>query len=495
MDSAATGGYELVRKAGPLEVLTDLFHDLGIQSNVRVSCEYFHETKKLSPARVFRALGQVIQEIPALSIIGVSQPSEKKEGNHRTWEARLPILGFHDCVEFLNDSSVKSDTALAKISEGIHNRWFDTQNTTKPWWRLLIVNGTNAIFVFHHSIGDGISGYAFHKSLLAALNADDTDDQESDNEVAHDQVFDIQRGPHEDEPIAIDEIDTKLSWFQVIRTFLFWNVMRILVRPKYLLFSDAKVTNTYPTYSKPFPVEERTCSRVEILRIDQATMKRCLASCRDHQTSFTALLHTIISITFAADICRKAKVGFTRVAVNIRPLLRHDPGPDVFTNASATYYRTHLLGKYRAASQDGILDKDTVWKLAAAYKKHMNDSIYKSDNVLQGYLTCRLLGEDNEEVGAFYGLGLYLNNSFLISNIGVFHPKEDMKAGGWSVRDVGFGAAAIRAAVGDYGPVFSVASVQNGDCVIAATWEDGVLKEEMVKNVLIAIAKRLEDLV
>ncbi|KAH7348518.1 alcohol acetyltransferase [Rhexocercosporidium sp. MPI-PUGE-AT-0058] len=494
MGTTANDGFELVRKAGPLEVLTDLFHDLGIQSNVRVSCEYSHETKKLSPPRVFRALQQVIQDIPALGIIGVSQPSEKKVGNHRIWEARLSSIRFCDCVEFLNESNTSSDTALAKIFEDVHNHWFDTQDTTKPWWRLLIVNGSNAIFVFHHSIGDGISGYAFHKHLLAALNANDTD-QDSENQVVGDQIFTIQKGSHEEEPIAIDEIDEKLSWLHVIRTFLFWNVMRIFVRPKYFLFSDAKVTNTYPTFSKPFPVEERTRSRVETLRIGRATMEKCLASCREHQTSFTALLHTIISITFAADIYPKAKVGFTRVAVNIRPLLRRDPGPDVFTNASATYYRTHLLGKYRAASQDGKLDRNAVWMLAAAYKKHMNDSIYKSDDVLQGYLTCRLLGEDNEEVGSFYGLGLYLNNSFLISNVGVFHPKDDMKAGGWSVKDVGFGAAAIRAAVGDYGPVFSVASTKNGDCVIAATWEDGVLKEEMIKKVLSAVFERLESLV
>ena len=70
-----------------------------------------------------------------------------------------------------------------------------------------------------------------------------------------------------------------------------------------------------------------------------------------------------------------------------------------------------------------------MWQLAVDYKKHMHNSIYNSDAVLQSYLTCRLLGEDNEEVGSFYGLGLYLNNSFLISNIGVFDPKGIMNPG------------------------------------------------------------------
>ncbi len=483
----------LIRE-GPLEVLTHLFHDLGIQSNVQVSCEYSHESKLLSPTRVFRALEQVIRDIPELAIIGVSQPSEKKEGNHRTWEARLPIIRFTDCVQFLNNPKGDRDEVLARIFESSHNRWFDTRDRTKPWWRLLIVNGKYAVFIFHHSIGDGISGYAFHRSLLAALNANYTGKDPNDNSM-EESVFKIEEPMQLPVPLALESIEEKLSWFHVICTFLYWQIIRVFVRPKHFLFSDAVVNDAYPTVTKPFPAEQRTHSKVEVTRIDKQTMKQLLVSCREHKTSFTAVLHTIISATLAADIYPKARIGFTRVAVNIRPLMKADPGLDVFTNASATYYRTHLLGKYRAAIQKEFLDQAVVWKLAAAYKKHMNDSIYKSKTVLQGFLTCTLLGEDDEEVGAFYGLGLYLNNSFLISNVGVFKPRDDMKDGGWSITDAGFSAAAVRAAVGDYGMVFTAASAKDGDCVIAATWEEGVLKEEMVKYVLSVVARRLKSLV
>ncbi|KAL2064287.1 hypothetical protein VTL71DRAFT_4781 [Oculimacula yallundae] len=470
MESVATRDYRLLRPAGPLEVLTSLFHDLGIQSNVRVSCSYSHETKTLLPARVLRALQKVIEEIPALSIIGVSQQSTKKVGNHRTWDAKLPFIRFRDCVEFLDVENINDDSVLARIYEDIHNTWFDTKDTTKPWWKLVVVNHKLAIFVFHHSIADGMSGYAFHRSLLAALNADDAD-QESDHNYSKvdNQIFTTDNGSRNQEPIAIDEIHTKLSWFHVIRTFLFWTLIRVFIRPKYLFFSDAIVTPTFPTYSAPFPVSERTRSRVQILRIPHSTMEKVLARCREHKTSFTALLHTIICVTFAVDVYPQATIGFSRMAVNIRSLMRRDPGLDVFTNASATYYRTHFLSRYRSTvrSELGALDQPAIWNLVKAYKNHMHTSIHENNTVLQGYLTCRLLGEDNEEVGSFYGLGLYLNNSFLISNIGVFKPRDDMEDGGWTVTDAGFGAGAIRASVGDIGPVFSVASVEWGrlcDC-------------------------------
>ncbi|KAI9055356.1 hypothetical protein LZ554_000315 [Drepanopeziza brunnea f. sp. 'monogermtubi'] len=488
---SASGGCTLVRKAGPLEVFTHLLHDLGVESNVLVACEYSHGTKTLSPARLFRILEQVITEIPELAVILTSQPSKNKKGNHQSWEARLPFIRFRDCVEFVEDLTEDKDIALARVIESSHNRWFDTTKNTKPWWRLLILNSRYVVFVFHHSIGDGMSGYAFHRSFLAALNADSPDTHE-DAEAAgfEGEVFQVHEPNHPPVPLAIESIDLKLSYFRIICTFLKWQIIRMLYRPKHFLFSDAVVDKAYPTYTKRFPVEKRTRSRVETLRIDTDTMSKCLTSCRKHKTSFTALFQTIVSATLAADVYPNAKIGLSRMAVNIRPLMTSDPGLDVFTNASATYYRTHRLGKYRAAAHDNA----ALWKLATDYKNHMHDSIYKTGAVLQGFLTCTLLGDDDEDVGAFSGLGLYLHNSFLISNIGVFKPQDGMEDGGWVVTDVAFCAAAVRASMGDYGMVFMIASAKNGDCIVTATWEDGVLKDEMVRSVLGAVFTRLKSL-
>jgi hypothetical protein len=143
---------------GPFEVLTHVFHNLGIQSNVVVSAKYSHKSEVLSPAIVFRALREVLKEHPTLSIIGVAQPSEKKKGNHRLWEVRLPVINLQDCVEFV-DTPNDGDDNLARQYEAIHNQWFDTANISKPWWKLLVVKGSHVFFIYHHSIGDGLSAY------------------------------------------------------------------------------------------------------------------------------------------------------------------------------------------------------------------------------------------------------------------------------------------------------------------------------------------------
>ena len=111
---------------------------------------------------------------------------------------------------------------------------------------------------------------------------------------------------------------------------------------------------------------------------------------------------------------------------------------------------------------------------------------------MQDFLTGKLLGEDEEDAGTFYGLGLYQNNSFLMSNLGAFLPQVEMEDGGWGIKDVGFSAGAIRASMGDFGIVVNIASVQDGDCLICATYEKGVLKDEMVKRVLDGVIRRLE---
>jgi hypothetical protein len=293
-------GYELIRKAGkcrspiqaalilqsgPLELLTQLFHDLGIQSNVLVCAEYFKDGQLLTKSKVLEALAEVIHDHPALSIIGVSQPSETKEGNHRLWEARLPTLRIQDCVKFL---TIQGDVDLARVFENAHSQWFDTKDTTKPWWKLLVVNGRYAVFVYHHSIGDGLSGYAFHRSFLTALNADEMT-SEALGVVTHDNFL-IQQPVKMPTPSPFDHIDGKLSWIYIIYCFLFWSILRFFVNQKYFLFSDAIFSKDYPSLAKPFPVEMKTRTKVELLRVDGDTMTKCLLECRKHKTSFTALL-------------------------------------------------------------------------------------------------------------------------------------------------------------------------------------------------------------
>ena len=268
----------LTHQSGPLELLTHLYHDLGIQSNILVCAEYSKHGQYLTKPRVLEALAKVINDQPALSIIGVNQPSETKEGSHRLWEAKLPSLRVQDCVEFISN---ESDVDLAQIFENAHNQWFDTKDTSKPWWKVLVVSNRYIVFVYHHSTGDGLSGYAFHRSFLAALNADEQAAEVSMSMA--DNNFVIQQRAKSPTTSPFDYIDDKLSWGHVIYGFLFWVILRFFVNQKYFLFSDAVFSKDYPTPVNPFSPEIKTRTRVQILRIEGGTMTRCLSECRKHK--------------------------------------------------------------------------------------------------------------------------------------------------------------------------------------------------------------------
>ncbi|TVY81386.1 hypothetical protein LSUE1_G007129 [Lachnellula suecica] len=435
----------------------------------------------LTTERVFAAFGSVILERPALSIVGVNLPSEETKENRRLWGARLPSISFQDCAEFLDDQP-DGDEALSTLFGRYHNPTSGSILGTKAsrGGRLLLQMGSMLL-----------------SSLLAALNEPEASPPPTVTSITT-LATDLSKALP---PSPLDQIqDTLMAACHqpshpVVPHSGFFD-------HKHFLFSDAVFPNAFPTAAKPLPITERTVTKTQTSRIKKDHMKRCLNACHQHNTTFKALFHTLIQITLATDFYPEANIGFSRLAVNIRPWLRTNPGRDAFTNAASQYARKQCLDMYHAAGNASSSEQNTAanyqinaplaWRLAARYKAHLSN-FCKSRKPLQDFLTGKLLGEDNEKF-IFYGLGLYQNNGFLILNLGSFEPKGGMAKGGWSIADVGFSAREIRATLGDTGIVFKLSSVKNGDRLIVAMHEEGVLRDGMVREVLAAIMARLEFL-
>lgn len=193
-----------------------IYHKLGIQSNVVVSAEYSNGNTLLTSSKVHRALKKVINQHPALSIIGVTRPSTKKAGNHRLWEAHLAVINFLDCVEF-REVALESDEQLSSVIAGFNNTWFDVNDKTKPLWKLVVLNQKTVVFVFHHYISDGLSGYAFHRALISALN--EGVPQEAEEGLESESVTTPRIDPASLH-YAIKEFEVKFSLVTVICGFL-----------------------------------------------------------------------------------------------------------------------------------------------------------------------------------------------------------------------------------------------------------------------------------
>ena len=140
---------------------------------------------------IYAALPLVISEHPVLGTIVVEQPSTKKKGNKRTWQAHLKTIDFKDCIKFVDDAIGKQQ--CVRLLEKEHDTWFEVEDKTKPLWRLVVVNGTKVLFVFHHTICDGKSGVVFHRSLLAALNKVNRQKQEEEHEEEILSIVEVKR--------------------------------------------------------------------------------------------------------------------------------------------------------------------------------------------------------------------------------------------------------------------------------------------------------------
>ncbi|KAH7152568.1 alcohol acetyltransferase [Dactylonectria macrodidyma] len=481
-----------------------LQHIVGAQANVLVSAHYAPTTSTyddhLSKEAVYSAIRSIITVYPELSLIGIPQPLAKT-GHHTLFLAALHEIDLGTCVEFLDD---EAPMARPEVIERLHNHWDwadDELNPRKPWWRVVILGRQEVIFIFHHLICDGRFGYIFHRQFLAAINS-----------------FNEQKRPCS-RIIKIDPERVKLSremeefWngstspLRFIHVLFMFLLLRLFFGRRLLFTSLPKPkSNAKSVIAKAGP-EHRTKTRIATLRITASRMRRILAACREHNTTFTPLLIVIILCTLACDYYPKAKIGISNCAIDMRSLypagmetkesgkfLQHSSGTSKFTWLDRYRRVFHPRSSDNAHSKAGSkitnVDVDGAWELVRGYRVSIKKA-FEGDNLVIPFRAANAVSDDLESTlsSSFPALGLHLNNSIQVSNLGAFSTGD--QGGRWKIDDVSFSASAVNGNI-SYNIAFNVASVEGGDTVICASYEDGILAKEMVSGILEAALEKLE---
>ncbi|KAM0244891.1 hypothetical protein ACHAP5_005797 [Fusarium lateritium] len=506
MDKTSPTPYTLVKGTGSLQRNWYLYHRLGIWSNILVSAHYTCANgHKLNQSTIIEALRHVVQAHSALWHVFVQRPSPNR-GNHELHTGRLHAIDLEKCVELLdydqNNPEVTSDDF-----ERAHNEWSCTADEPdRPWWKLL-VKGNNIVFVYHHSLGDGMSGMIFHREFLAALNSltvtKKVEIARSDTLVYADENI---QSPVEPE----DVWEGKDSIWEIIWMQLIWLFFK-------LLYGSNRIFGDLPP-SKPHlksatavaNPEERTVTRISAYRIPAQDMSLILNACRKHQTTFTPLLITMLTVVLATDFYPNAKIGATRFNFDLRPRMNMSRvgGGTVngtFVNAAGSWQRWHNLGPFRQVlvtkgdEKDTTLDSRSVWKLVKDYKEEMTCAI--SGKAIRHWIGVKRLGTDLETlVGqGFPSISFLLKPTVSVSNIGSFDNAQvgdvEKDRGPWRVDDMQFSAGAVNGNQGTHGAIFHVCGVKGGDTVITATYEDGIVPREMADRILERTVTRMLEIV
>ncbi|KAJ7180917.1 alcohol acetyltransferase [Mycena filopes] len=131
-------------------------HFLGLDSCVVVSARYLSaDGTRLSKEHLFPALRAVIGVHPILS---VRLQGEDTKASF----IKLDTVDLSLVAQFTNHDDLE-----AAIKGQLLKR-FDT-SAEVPLWRVEVLSDGTVLLAYHHGIGDGLSGVAFHQSLLAVL--------------------------------------------------------------------------------------------------------------------------------------------------------------------------------------------------------------------------------------------------------------------------------------------------------------------------------------
>jgi hypothetical protein len=460
----------------------------------------------LEPALVHTALSLVIERHPALSVIIRREPSTTKKGSTRAWLAKLETIDLEECVSFL-DNYDDSQPGMAQFFEDQHNTWFDTSSTTKPLWRVVVVNRRHAVFIWHHIICDGMGGVAFHRTLVSCLN-----------EVARERRSPLDSLTINASKAPLQEPGTSTLQSKGFRPFLpamimlvlYLTLLHLLVPKKLWLFSDSASSRKPGSITKS---PGRNVTKVRQLILEPATLIASLQFCKRHRITFATFLATLINITLATDIYPSARFGSIGTQVDVRRFLGRTPQQeidDVFNCSGTVYYRRSTVpfrqspppseASSSKTNNNAIpVDIGFFESNAARYSQHLTESMLpilppRSPKVVSELLLVTTLPEDLEPFGNqfFPTAGAMFRGCWSFSNLGVFRPNPEPEGdeARWSVEDMQFSCATFEQSV-SYDIYFALISTKGGACTISATFQDGTISEDTVERLLQRIEGRV----
>lgn len=407
----------------------------------------------------YASLASVVHSQPMLRV-GIANTSNA----NTAYFTYLPSINLESHVR-VTTVSAATEAAFAAESARIQaqahgEKWQDLE-TTSPWRLVIVRSDSDAIafediiFVFHHSLLDGMSAKLFHKHLLTALNTISTTDDSTPHKLTFTAAPDLPLGQEDTVPATMSlPFMLRTLWSELAPSYL---------KPKPTPIWAAKdVTLSVPNITRLIPVD-----------ISAADTKQLLAACKSHNTTLTALLHALILSLLSR---RFPSSKFTcATPMSLRPY-SSDPKSETLRNLITTHH-TDLSASTDIWSSAAHIRSDFAARLASLpandvtmltkYVSNWNDFLRKKD-------------------------GSPRNGSWEISNVGVLSPGAAAADAGdakYKITRVLFSNAGMPtgAAIG-----VNVVSVADGPLGISLSWQKDIVDDELVEYVASGLRKLVD---
>jgi hypothetical protein len=316
-------------------------------------------------------------------------------------------------------------------------------------------------FSFSHSLGDGISGLAFHRSFLDALQ---------EPRVAHGEIHDFT--VHSSSQPFPEPFDTPerlpISW-----SFLLSPLLSVYL-PKFassaLGFRAAATTITPGTWTATpgFYDASNHHTAVKILELSASTISNAVKVCRSHNTKLTALMHQFIVRALSKCLPDDSDSDnfVSGTAINMRPA----------TSVSGNEMGLFVSGYFDVhprLNTSGANDED-LWNHASA----MTSALATASMKLQDQPIGLLRYLPSVRSWTLGKLGQKRDGSYEISNLVAFDASPSLASGSGkgqskcTLEKLVFSqpANAVSSPL-----TFNVVSVKGGSLVCVVSWQVGAL--------------------
>jgi hypothetical protein len=472
---------------------TIIREDLGFYNSVLVGGVYEFEDAKddfTKPQFFIGPLKYCIDKHAALTVAVRDSHTEK------AFYERVPTINLNNHIQVVEHDTL-GDKELAldettKIEEHflsiLRVPW--SRSSDCPSWRVVILplsasesSGRSRClitFVFSHALGDGISGLAFHHTLLEAFRKS----IDSGKSMLH-TTPDQELSPAFDTPERLP-----ISWGYLLAPLLgvllpTW-LGKILGLKASVASNDAGTWTGPPIFINP---NDPAATRIKLFEIGNADVEKALSAARKHGAKLTAVMHQLIIRALDKAVPDPNVTNWlSHTAVNMRPAVgTSDDEMGLFV--------TGCFHPHPRVSGSSLLSEED-WAAA----RLMTEKLAESATVTHDQPIGLLRYVPSIRKWTMGKIGQQREGSYDISNLGAFSDVErDSKSEGRRCELTKMVFSHSTSPIAE--PlVFSAVSVKGGSLVFSVGWVPGGLglpeasEDEFVQRICASLRKSFKTL-
>jgi hypothetical protein len=362
------------------------------------------------------------------------------------------------------------DQELDTILQDEHNRNFKDSPGELPFWRLVILynredpTAFTASFIYHHAIGDGVSGIIFHDVFLESLN-----NATSDADAVTSEVVTPGR-------------DTQL--------------LPPLEALHPLPLQPASVSPPAASELTEWtggPIHAPCRSRWHSIYLSPSVARVFFEACKGENVSVTSALSSVVAGAMFDVLPTTAEALTCIIPVSLRPWLQLSQ--ETANRAVGTYFdATRIL--FTRSDHDGTTGFWSGSRKAAGSLNEYRKNVSPSG---EPYTAVAAFKNIADVTAIFKGLpgnprdaGLELTNVGLFPSAVVANDASEEAGPGAAAWQVGKVLLSRSAVVSGAAVTVSVATGGNGSMTVGFSWQDGVVADDMVHQVSNKVAQCLE---